>query len=264
MSFNVRHRAGALVIALALAVPMFVAGPAQAAPNRATPVAAPVNDVLVLLNDLLARLIPMPAPALVPALNQASASTVRVSSAACGRRLFGSGFSPAPDIIVTNAHVVAGATGIEVLRPDGRTLPATVVTFDPARDLAVLAVPGLGQPSLGFASAVVGESDAVYGYPRGRTTVEVSPAQVLRRATVDAGDIYDRPSTPRQILVLGADLEPGDSGAALVNSAGKVVGVAFAVSNLRRGTAFAVASEELAPVLAQPRTGPVSTGPCLV
>jgi S1-C subfamily serine protease len=95
----------------------------------------------------------------------------------------------------------------------------------------------------------------VYGHPRGRPAVEISPAQVLRRATVDAGDIYDRPSTPRQILVLGADLEPGDSGAALVNSAGKVVGVAFAVSNLRRGTAFAVASEELAPVLAKPRSG---------
>lgn len=264
MVLNVRHRAGTLVIALGLAVPVVVvAGPAQAAPNRATPVAAPVNDVLVLVNNLLAQLIPMPAPALVPALSPAAASTVRVSGVACGRRLFGSGFSPAPDTIVTNAHVVAGTTSTEVLRPDGRTLPATVLSFDPVRDLAVLGVPGLGQPSLGLASAVVGETDGVYGHPRGRPALEVSPAQVLRRVSVDAGDIYDNPSSPRQILVLGADLEPGDSGAALVNSAGKVVGVAFAVSNLRRGTAFAVASEELAPVLAQPRTGPVSTGPCL-
>jgi S1-C subfamily serine protease len=264
VSLRVRHRAGALVIALALAVPVVVAGPVSAAPNQATPVASPVNDVLLLLNNVLARLIPMPEAKLVPALSPVTASTVRVSGVACGRRLYGSGFSPAPDTIVTNAHVVAGTTSAEVLRPDGRTLPATVVTFDPVRDLAVLSVPGLGQPSLGLGSAVVGETDGVYGHPRGRPAVEISPAQVLRRATVDAGDIYDRPSTPRQILVLGADLEPGDSGAALVNSAGKVVGVAFAVSNLRRGTAFAVASEELAPVLAQPRSRPVATGPCLV
>jgi S1-C subfamily serine protease len=93
--------------------------------------------------------------------------------------------------------------------------------------------------------------------------VEVSPAVVARRVTTDIGDIYDRPSGPRQILVLSSNLEPGDSGAPLVNSAGKVVGVAFAISNLRRGLAFAVASEELAPVLAQPRNGAVGTGPCI-
>jgi S1-C subfamily serine protease len=86
---------------------------------------------------------------------------------------------------------------------------------------------------------------------------------VTRRVTADVGDIYDRPAPPRQILVLNADLQPGDSGAPLVNSAGKVVGVAFAVANLRRSTAFAVASEDLAPVLAQPRSGPVGTGPCI-
>jgi S1-C subfamily serine protease len=48
-----------------------------------------------------------------------------------------------------------------------------------------------------------------------------------------------------------------------VNGSGQVVGVAFAVANLRRSTAFAVASEEVTPVLAQPRAGAVSTGPCI-
>lgn len=266
---NVRRRAGAVVVALALAFPTAVvaAGPAHAAPGRPTPAAAPASDVLALLGDVLARLLPVPglapAPGPAPAIREVAASTVRVSGVACGRRLFGSGFSPAPDTIVTNAHVVAGTRGAEVLRPDGRTLAATVVAFDPALDLAVLAVPGLGQPSLPLGTAVVGETGAVYGHPFGRAALEVSPAQVLRRVNVDAGDIYDRPSVPRQILVLGANLDPGDSGGAFVNRAGQVVGVAFAVSNLRRGTAFAVAAEELAPVLARPRSAPVSTGPCL-
>src|SRR5829696_2140321 len=106
------------------------AGPAQAAPTPIRPAASPATDLLGLLNDLLARLIPMPAPA-VPGIgpglvSQVTASTVRVSSVGCGVRLQGSGFSPAPDTIVTNAHVVAGTSRTEVLRPDGRTLPAAV------------------------------------------------------------------------------------------------------------------------------------------
>jgi S1-C subfamily serine protease len=264
---RIRHRAGAIVLALGLALPVLATAPAQAAPGPTRPAAAPANELLGLLTDLLARLIPMPAPAIPgigPGLvSEVTASTVRVSGVACGERLQGSGFSPAPDTIVTNAHVVAGTSRTEVLRPDGRTLPATVTAFDPVRDLAVLTVPGLSQPPLGLGSAVVGETDAIFGHPLGQVPVEVSPARVLRRVTADVGDIYDRPAGPRQILVLGSELEPGDSGAPLVNSAGKVVGVAFGVSNLRRGTAFAVASEELGPVLAQPRGGPVSTGPCL-
>jgi S1-C subfamily serine protease len=264
---NLSLRTRAAVLAIALIAPVAVtAGPAQAAPApRPKPVAAPVSDLLAGLSDLLARILPVPPiPGAAPSLvSQVSASTVKVSGVACGYRLQGSGFSAAPDTIVTNAHVVAGTTSTQVLRPDGRTLPASVVAFDPSRDLALLHVPGLGQPALGLASAVPGEADAVFGHPRGRVPLEISPARVVRKLTIDIGDIYDRPTTPRQILVLNSDLEPGDSGAPLVNSAGKVVGVAFGVANLRRSTAFAVASEELAPVLAQPRTGPVSTGPCL-
>jgi S1-C subfamily serine protease len=262
-------RTRAAVVALALVAPLVVtAGPVQAAPAaRPKPVAAPASDLLVGLSNLLARLLPPPAPAIPGAAPtvaaQVAASTVKVSSTACGFLLQGSGFSPAPDTIVTNAHVVAGSTRAQVLRPDGRSLPASVTAFDPSRDLAVLHVPGLGQAPLGLGTAVAGEVAAVFGHPRGQAAIEVSPARVLRRVTTDIGDIYDRPTAPRQILVLNADLEPGDSGAPLVNSAGKVIGVAFGVANLRRSTAFAVASEELGPVLAQSRTGPVSTGPCL-
>lgn len=262
-----RKPGGALILALVLAFPVLAtAGPAYAGPAaRAKPAAAPASDVLAGLTDLLARLLPVPTvPGVAPSLvAQVTASTVRVSGVACGDRVFGSGFSPAPDTIVTNAHVVAGTTSTQVLRPDGRTLPASVQTFDPVRDLAVLSVPGLGQPSLPIASAVVGQSAAVFGHPLGRAAVEVSPAVVVRRVTADVGDIYDRPSAPRQILVLSSDLQAGDSGAPLVNSSGQAVGVAFAVASLRRSTAYAVASEELGPVLARPRTGPVSTGPCI-
>ena len=272
MHLRTQRRSPARVVALAmvLAFPLLAtAGPAAAThkAGRTQPATAPASSGLVGLSNLLGRLLPLPAPAAPPVaptlVDQVTASTVKVSGVACGVRLSGSGFSPAPDTIVTNAHVVAGTTSTQVLRPDGRSLPAQVQVFDPVRDLAVLAVPGLGQPSLGLDTAVLGETGAVFGHPRGQVAVEVSPARVVRRVTADVGDIYDRPAAPRQILVLSSDLEPGDSGGPLVNAAGKVVGVAFAVANLRRSTAFAVASEELAPVLGQPRGGPVATGPCI-
>jgi S1-C subfamily serine protease len=268
------RRPAALVVALSLllALPMLATGgPAVAAPGgtavASRPVAAPQSDLLAALAGLLARLFPAPSPAgpgVQGALaSRVTASTVKVSGVACGLRLQGSGFSPAPDTIVTNAHVVAGTSATTVLRPDGQTLPAQVQIFDPSRDLAVLAVPGLGQPALPLGSAVLGETDAVFGHPRGQVPIEISPARVIRRVTVDIGDIYGRPTTPRQIVVLNSDLEPGDSGAPLVNGAGQVVGVAFGTATLRPSTAFAMASEELAPLLAQPRRGPASTGPCI-
>ncbi len=270
-----RRPAGALALVAALAFPVLAAaGPAQAAAaaapaavGRSVPAAAPASPLLITITDLLTRILPMPAPAvpgITPALvSQVTASTVRVSGVACGLRLTGSGFSPAPDTIVTNAHVVAGTTVTSVLRPDGRTLPATVAVFDPVKDLAVLSVPGLGEPALPLGSAVAGENDAVFGHPLGQAPIKVSPAQVTRRVTADLGDIYDRPAAPRQVLVLAAELQPGDSGAPLVNKAGQVVGVAFAIASLRRSTAFAVASEDLRPVLARQRAGAVSTGPCI-
>jgi S1-C subfamily serine protease len=265
-----RRPVGALALAVVLAFPVLAtAGPAQAGPKggRVQPVAAPSSDVLAGLTDLLGRVLggrPAAPNVPQPLVSRVAASTVKVTGVACGVRLSGSGFSPAPDTVVTNAHVVAGTRSLQVLRPDGRALPATVQIFDPVKDLAVLLVPGLGVQSLEFGSAVAGENAAVFGHPQGQTAVEVSPARVVRRVTADVGDIYDRPATPRQIIVLDTELEPGDSGGPLVNGSGQVVGVAFAVANLRRSTAFAVASEDVTPVLAQPRAGATSTGPCIV
>jgi len=270
-------RRGVLPVLVLCITVLVAAPPADAATKRkkvTTAAAALPAGQLVRdrgLSDLLMALLPTlfaPPPVAVGALSPGvvstvTASTVKVSGVACGVLVEGSGFSPAPDTIVTNAHVVAGVRNAQVLRPDGRRLPATVAAFDPDRDLAVLTVPGLGQPSLPLGSATVGTTGAVFGHPRGQVPVEVSPARVERRVDALVGNIYDQGPVRRQILVLASELEPGDSGSPLVNGSGAVVGVAFAISSWSRGTAFAVAGEEMAPVLARPRTGPVSTGPCL-
>lgn len=194
-----------------------------------------------------------------------AASTVKVEGTACGRRQQGSGFAAAADVVVTNAHVVAGqATGrTEVLRPDGRRLDATVVVFDPGRDLAVLRVPGLGQAPLAPGPAAVGDRAAVFGHPGGQDPLRVAPAAVRRRVDAVGRDLYDAQRTTRDVFVLAAELRPGDSGAAVVDTGGRVIGVAFAIAPDQAATAYALTSDEVGAVLAAPRGAAAPTGPCL-
>jgi len=207
---------------------------------------------------------PPPPDVLAPVVQaRVKASTVRVSGVACGRLMEGSGFAPEPNVIVTNAHVVAGERASQVLRPDGMRLSAKVVVFDPQRDLAVLSVPGLSQAALPVASAKVGDNGAVFGHPEGQIEVDVQPARVDGRRTATGRDIYNSAVTRRDVLFLASKLAPGDSGGALVNQTGAVMGVAFAIAPDEPSTAYAISDKELRPVLAQPRAGLVSTGDCV-
>jgi S1-C subfamily serine protease len=190
-------------------------------------------------------------------------STVKVSGTACGRLLSGSGFSPAPDIIVTNAHVVAGVSKPSVLRTDGKRLPATVQVFDPNRDLAVLHVAGLGEDPLPVGSPEIGADAAVFGHPEGQDALAVIPARVDSRVNAQGLDLYGSKQIRREVLILASALVPGDSGGALVDTSGSVVGVAFAVAPDEPSTSYALSSVELKAVLAVPRTATVDTGTCL-
>lgn len=207
-----------------------------------------------------------PPPADVPVapavVARAVASTVNIEADGCGGRHEGSGFAAAENLVATNAHVVAGAERIRVRRPDGRLLPATIVLFDPARDLALLSVPRLGQVALPIASPSEGTAGAVLGYPGGQNTVRVAPAIVRREAPTVGRDIYNRSRTERQVLYLASALRPGDSGGALIDGEGRVIGVAFAIAPDRLGTAYALDDTELRAVLAAPRR-PGAGGPCI-
>ncbi len=65
------------------------------------------------------------------------------------------------------------------------------------------------------------------------------------------------------MFFLSSGLAPGDSGSALVDSSGAVVGVAFAIAPDRAGVAYALTDTELEAILATPRSGAVNTGPCI-
>lgn len=212
---------------------------------------------------------PGPPPAnspLSPGL-QASvlASTVKVQGEACNRIYEGSGFAVAPNLVVTNAHVVAGepAGQTSVLLPDNRTLPADVVMFDPRRDLALLDVPSLGENPLALASPRIGELAAVFGHPNGQDPVAVTPARVAQEEIAVGRDLYDAHTTRRDVLVLASALAHGDSGGALVDTSGQVVGVAFAISANQAGTSYALGTSELKAALLEHRAAHTSTGPCL-
>lgn len=195
-------------------------------------------------------------------LDVAAASTVKVEAAACGRLQDGSGAVLAPDLVVTNAHVVAGAEDVAVQRhPDGEILDAEVVAFDPNRDLAVLSVPGIDRPPLPMGDGDDGDVGAVFGHPGGGD-LEASPYQIGREVTARGRDIYDASTTERRVFFLAAELRPGDSGGALVDPTGAVVGVAFAIAPDDPDVAYALTNEEVQAVLDGPMT-PTSAGPCL-
>ena len=177
------------------------------------------------------------------------ASTVKVEAAACGRLQDGSGAVVGDDLIVTNAHVVAGAEQVGVFRgDDGQPVRAEVVAFDPDRDLAILRADGIDRPALPIGDIEVGQSGAVFGYPGGGD-LDISPFEIGQRVDANGTDIYDRSSTVRDVFILAAELRPGDSGAALVNPAGEVVGVAFAIAPDRHQVAYALTPDEIETVL---------------
>jgi S1-C subfamily serine protease len=209
---------------------------------------------------------PPPVEGLPPAVHQRVVqSTVKVTGEACRRIQEGSGFAVGPDLVVTNAHVVAGEKAPKVEPfPGTRTLAATVVLFDSSRDLALLRVPGLGEQPLPVATAKQGDTGAVYGHPGGGD-LRAAPAKISQELIAEGRDIYDRNATRRHILVLAAALRPGDSGAALVDKTGDVVGVAFAIAPDKPGVSYALTDKELRPVLTAGAadSAAISTGSCL-
>ncbi len=221
--------------------------------------------------DALGRLTSPPDAGSVPTQSLPTAistrvddSVVKVEGRACREITDGSGFVVGPDLLVTNAHVVAGERATRVQTTDGRDLPVTVVAFDAARDLAVLhsQVP-LGLPALPLTSHVQdGDVDAVFGHPQGGTLRE-SPARVAQQIDATGTDIYGNQNTRRQVIVLAADVRPGDSGGPLIDQRGRVAGIAFATDRGGAPIGYALSTNELRPVLDTAGSFAVGTGPCV-
>ena len=189
-------------------------------------------------------------------------SVVKITGHACRSIQEGSGWIAKPGLVVTNAHVVAGEDETTVEDANGDEHPATVVAFDPVRDLAVLSVPGLLQPPLRVGTGEQGDTGAVYGHPGGGPLV-ASPARVGEEILAVGTDIYRTGTSRRHVFVLAAGLKPGDSGGALVDSDGNAIGTAFAIDPGRNNTSYALTNVEVNTILDAVGTEPVGTGGCL-
>jgi S1-C subfamily serine protease len=176
----------------------------------------------------------------------AQPSIVKVMGIApsCSERIEGSGFVYAPNHVLTNAHVVAGVTGPNVYIGQN-VLSATVVLYDPQRDLAVLYVPGLSAPALRFAGpASIGANAIVAGYPLdGSFTVRAARIGASENAT--GPDIYQNAQVTRQIYAIRALVQPGNSGGPLLTPGGSVYGVVFAAATSVPDTGYALTAAEV-------------------
>jgi S1-C subfamily serine protease len=210
-----------------------------------------------------------PNPAVLGSSGLASArpSVVKVVGVApsCSRRIEGSGFVYAPQHVLTNAHVVAGVTqGPEVYAEGYAPLRASVVLYDPQRDVAVLYVPGLNATPLRFdGPASTGANAIVAGYPYDHPFHAV-PARIGQDEEAVSQDIYQTAEVTRQIYSVRAVVHPGNSGGPLLAPDGRVYGVVFAAAIDVRDTGYALTALEIRKDAATGKslTAPVSTESC--
>lgn len=207
-----------------------------------------------------ATVYPAPAQAVATATAAASPrSVVKVLAfGACGADHEGTGFVVSRGVVMTNAHVIAGATRVTAA---GRT--ATVTALDTSNDLALLRVATDERPSLSFVTTVTaGMPAAVVGFPRDGD-LTLTPVALGDSFSAQSRNIYNKVTFTRSLLALAGDIQPGNSGSPVVTG-GRVAGVVFSKSLSQRLTGYAIPATVAQSFLntTGASTSPVSTGAC--
>ena len=157
-------------------------------------------------------------------------------------------------VIVTNAHVIEGATDIEVTSADGRTLVASVVGSDPEHDLAVLKIDADDLTAIAIGSSdqlELGDTVVALGYPLGLGPTATQGIVSGLDRTIQVSDGPFDASELSGLLQTDAAINPGNSGGALIDSSGRLIGIntAAASASSAENIGFAVAIDEALPIL---------------
>lgn len=209
--------------------------------------------------------VPAPDPAILdaPGIEAARPSVVRVLGSACGLNISGSGWVAGDELVVTNAHVVAGEDDTTVVTGDGAELAAEATVYRPADDIAVLRVPGLSAAPLELAdSPRKGTSGAVLGYP-GAGDFSATAARLGTTGEVTSQDAYGEGPIQRRMTSLRGEVMSGNSGGPMLDADGRVLTTLFAAAvDSRRPEGLGVPNDIVAAAIAKAGE-PVDTGPCV-
>jgi len=169
----------------------------------------------------------------------------------------------ADGFVLTNRHVVEGATSLTVTLLDGSEYPATVVKVSDTQDLALVKVDatGLSPAKLGQSSqVVVGQTAIAIGSPLGTFTETVTKGIVsaLDRQITVRDEQTGRPDTLTGLIQTDAVINPGNSGGPLLNANGEVIGVNTATAATAEGLGFAIPIDKAADLVSQARAASVA------
>ncbi|HEY1458368.1 MAG TPA: MarP family serine protease [Solirubrobacteraceae bacterium] len=239
--------------------------------NQLLPPSGPVLGALARLDPIpqiagVTLGVPPPLPRSVDTagVRAAERSVVRVLGTACGLAIEGSGWVAGPDVVVTNAHVIAGEQDTTVEVGGGQPiLPAQAIAFDPTDDVAVLRVPDLGLPALApVSNPAAGMAGAILGYPE-NGPFDAQPARIGQSADVITENAYGEGPISRLLTPLRGLVRPGNSGGPVVDGSGRVLTTVFAgTTGGGPHGGYGVANATVTHVLAG-ATAPVATGHCV-
>jgi S1-C subfamily serine protease len=168
--------------------------------------------------------------------------------------------------ILTNKHVIDGASQIQVRLADSRTFTGSVYGTDPLTDLAIVKIDATGLPTVQIGTSdglVIGQLAIAIGDPLGtfENTVTTGVVSGLGRQ-IQAGDSTGLSGEQLNNLILtDAAINPGNSGGPLLNSAGQVIGVNTAVAGSAQGIGFAIPIDVAKPIMQQALDGKQLTRP---
>lgn len=211
--------------------------------DAAQPPDAPAADPVLM--DAYSR-------AVVAAVDRVGPAVAQIAARRGGRGGSGSGVVVSPDgLVLTNSHVVHGAGSLMLALPDGRRCAARLLGDDPDTDLALVRAEhegALQAAELGDSGALrPGQLAVAIGNPLGfENSVTAGVISALGRSLRAASG-----QRIEDVIQTDAALNPGNSGGALVDSSGRVIGINSAVIAGAQGICFAIAANTARHVLAQ-------------